>query len=465
MSVLNSTVLERAFLNGSTDFQQRIGNPSINGYSATIARLFDPMNGDMFNEFSRLLNGIAATYIDVRRFDNPLAILKKSAGVDWRFGFSERHIAVNYIKNRAPHYDSELLLKVERPEYHEWFYSLNYENQYSFSWSRFEMMQAFAADGYGFDDLLSATITQLYSSANYDEMTTMLQVFAEADHRLGGLFRYQISAAPTDESTAKELLKGIRTVAGRMKFPSMVYNHLPVPVHSDGSRLCLFVLPEVRASLDIDALAGVFQLQKADPEEYLYRIIEVPYFPIPNVYAVLADEDFIFWRDIMPGMEPPFYNPDNRTTKYNYFANAAVGCNPAAPVCVFTTESGTVVPTVTVATSGLSFSPNSGNVAPGGEIQLHLNLAGTVTGDTEDMIGVEPDAAIFEVSGTHTNADTSTSPIQLNSRTYVDDFAILHVQKAGLVAGDIITVTAKSAYIDPSGSTTDYTATFTATIV
>lgn len=474
MSVLNSTVLERCWLSGSSDFQQRIPNPSAGNYASTVAHLFDPMNGDLYNEFSRLLNGLAATYIDIRRFDNPLAFLKKNAGVSWRFGFSERRIAVHFLQGHAPRFDDESLLKVERPEFEEWFYSLNYENRYEFSWSRFEMMQAFSTDGYGFDELLEATITQMYSSANYDEMNAMLQTFAEADRRFdGGLYRYQISAAPSDEATAKELLKAIRTVAGRMKFPSLVYNHLPVPVHTDGSRLCLFVLPEVAASIDIDALSAVFQLGKADPSDYLYRIVEVPEFPIPNVYAILADEDFVYWRDIMPGMEPPFYNPGNRTTKYYYYANAAVGCNPAAPVCVFTTDAGSTIPTITVTPTTLAFVDDTIDVELGGTAKLDLSFTGTTKigeNDYSGVIVVEPDAATYEVAATRTTPggegeEDTVEAVPLNSRTYVDEFGILHTQKSGLAVGDEITITATSVYVNPSGATDTFTATATATVI
>lgn len=461
MSVLNSTVLERAFLNGSWDYQQRIGNPSQNGYAACVENLFNPMNGDMYNEFCHLMNGLVATYVDIRRFDNPLAFVKKPAS-DWRFGFSERHLAVHYLKCHSPRFDEETLLKVEPAEYEEWFYSLNYETQYEFSWSRYEMKQAFANDGYGFDELLAATITQMYSSASYDEMNAMLNTFAEADQRLGGIYRYNLSAAPTDEATAKELLKGIRAVAGRMKFPSQVFNHIPVPVHTDGSRLVLYVLPETMASIDVDALAAVFQLPKADPAEVSYRIVEVPYFPIPDVYAILADEDFIYWRDYMTGMEPPFYNPGNRTTKYYYYQSAAVGCNPAAPVCAFTTDANTTVPTITEAVTGIEFSPDSGNIERGGTLQLNVNLLGTVTGSDGEtgVIGVEPDAALFTLAA----VDDNNNAFDLNSRTYVDNHGILHCQRS-IPVGSVITVTATSAYINPSGATTTYTDTFTATVI
>ena len=451
MSVLNSTILERCWISAGNDFQQRIPNPQISSYSSTIEKLFDPMNGDMFNEFCGLLNGITATYVDIKRFENPLAILKKPS--NWQFGSSERHLAVHYLQGHSPRFDAEDLLRVERPEFEEWFYSLNYENRYEFSWSRYEIKQAFASDGYGYDDLLSATITQMLSSAAYDEMNTMLQTFAEADNRLGGLYRYHISAAPTDEATAKELLVGIRAVAGRMKFPSTRYNSLPVPVHTDGSRLVLYVLPEVMANLDVMALASVFQLQKADPSEIAYRIIEVPEFPIPNVYAILADEDFIYWRDYMTGMEPPFYNPGNRTMKYYYFASAAVGANPAAPVCVFTTDAATTIPTVTQSVTGMTLTAEESTVKLGGTVKLTVALTGSMS-PADTILTVQPNSAIYSLAA----VDGDSEPVELNSRTYVDEYGILHVQKSGLATGTVITVTAKSAYNNPSGSTTEYTA-------
>lgn len=454
MAVLNSTILERAWLSGSNDFQQRIPNPSANAYANVIGHIFAPMNNDLFNEFCMLLNGLNATYVDIKRFENPLRSLKKPATM---WGNSERHVAVKFLQAHAGKWDDETLLKVERPEFVEWFYSVAEPRRYEFSWSRQEIARAFAADGYGYDDLLSATITQMLSSADYDEMNIMIQMFAEADNRMGGLYRYQISGAPTTEAIGKELLTGIRAIAGRMKFPTMLYNHIPVPVYETPDTLILWTTPEVLANLDVNTLSSVFQLDRANIQ---YRIIEIPEFPIPNVYAALTSEDFIYYRDFMTGLEPPFYNPGNRTMKYYYWANALIGVNPAANCALFTTEANTVIPTVTMTPSSFAFSPDSATVHPGDDIQLHYALLGTVTGDSTGLIGVEPDSATFEIAAV--TALSAAKP--LNSRTYVDDYGVLHIQKTGLETGDVITVTATATYTNPSGSTSTYTDTFTATI-
>lgn len=456
MAVLNSTILERAWLNGSNDFQQRIPNPTINAYTNVIENLFAPYNADMFNEFTMLLNGLNATYVDYKRFENPLKVLKKSA-MSW--GNSERHVAIKYLAAHAGHFSDETLLKVEQPEFVEWFYSVGEPRRYEFSWSRQEIVRAFSRDGYGYDDLLQGTISQMLSSAEYDEMNIMIQMFAEGDARMGGLYRYHLSAAPTDEATGKELLTGIRAIAGRMKFPTMLYNHIPVPVHENSDTLVLWITPEVQANLDVNTLASVFNLDKADIQ---YRIITIPEFPIPNVYAALTSEDFIYCRDFMTGLEPPFYNPGNRTFKYYYWANMLIGVNPAANCVLFTTDANTAIPTITMTPTGLEFVDNALECVAGETVKLALNLVGTVQNDQIGVIGVEPDAALFSVSA----VDSDNEPIELNSRTYVDAYGILHTQKS-LDVGDVITVTATSVYDNPSTNEAlpNFTATATVTIV
>lgn len=458
MAVLNSTIIEKAWLEGSNDFQQRIPDPSIHGYAQAVDALFQPYNHDLFNEFSGLMNGLMGTYIESKLFENPLRELKKPAA---QWGNSERRVAVKYLKAHTYRPTSETLLKVEKPEYVEWFYSVQKPRRYEFSWSKYELQRVFATDGYGFDDLLSATLTQMYSSDNYDEMNIMIQMFAEGDARFDqGLYRWNISAAPTTEQTGKELLTAIRAAAGMMQFPSTKFNKIDVPVFENSDTLILWVTPETRANLDVQTLSAVFQLDKADIQ---YRIVTIPEFPIPNVYAALTSEDFVYARDVWYGVEPPFYNPENMTYKYYLQHSEMIGVNPAANCVLFTTDPATTLPTISVTVSGATFEPNTGDITIGGELQTNFKLTGTVGNDTLGLIGVEPDAATYEVS-----AMRSGAAIPLNSRTYVDEYGVLHLQRTGIEVGDVITVTATATYTNPSASSPApgaFTATFTATVV
>lgn len=455
MAVKNSTILTRAWLEASSDFQQRIPNPQVNSYANVIEHLFAPQNADLFNAFTGLLNGVAGVYVESKRFNNPLRdIIMKPAT---RFGNSERHVAVRFLQAHSGRLDSEDLLKLELPKFREFFYSVNEPRRYEFSWPREQLRRAFYEDGYGFEDLLAATIDQAYSSDAYDEMNIFIQCFAEADQRLGGLYREHLSAAPTTEATSRELLQKIRAIAGRMKFPTMLYNHIDIPVHETGETLVLWVTPETMSFIDVFGLATVFQLDKADIK---YRIIEIPEFPIPNVYAALTSEDFIFARDFQYGMEPPFYNPATQTYKYYLWHQELIGVNPVANCVLFTTDEQTVIPTITITPTGIDITATETELAkayPGGIVQLAVDLTGT---GAEGNIAVEPDAGLFSVSAIRGDA-----AIPLNSATFVDSYGRLHIQKTGIQADDVITVAVKSAYINPSGATTTFTDTLNVTIV
>lgn len=426
--------------------------------AATVDAIFDPYNNDLYNGFTSLLNGIMMTYVYSRRFDNPLRELKKPAR---QFGNTERMVAVKYMQGHSYKTDDETLLKLEMPEYREWFFSVNYKVRYEFSWPRVDLQRAFAEDGYGFNELMTATLDAQISSDQYDEMNTMIQQFATADALWeGGLFRNQISAAPTTEATARELLVKIKADAGKVKFPSSLYNAIDVPVFENNDTLVLWVTPEVDAYLDVMALAELFHVERA---EVNFRKIVIPEFPIPNVYAALTSEDFVYMRDVEYGVYP-FWNPSNLSDKFYLHHQAMVGANPAAICILYTTDEPTNVPTITMTPSGMAFSPNAVNVPVGGRVQLNLNLNGDVD-PAGNKIAVEPDAAIYSVSAVR-SVDEAVQAVQLNKRTYVDARGVLHVQKQGVQAGDIITITAtsKGAYVNPSGETTVYTATATATV-
>ena len=459
MAVQNSTIVQKAWLEGTNDFQQRIPNPDISGYATSVQALFEPYNSAPLNEFMGMLAGLSGSYVESKLFENPLRELKKPAA---EFGNTERHVAVKYLKAHSYKADDETLLKLEKPEFREWFYSVNQHRRYEFSWSKYELMRVMAGDGsgYGLDNLLASTLDTQRSSDNYDEMQVMINAFAMAD-KYYTLYRHNITAAPTTKELGQELLVKIKTDAGLMQFPSMRYNQLDVPTFETPESLILWTTPESDAYLDVMALAELFHVDRA---EVNFKKILIPEFPIPNVYTALTSDDFIFARDFWYGIEPPFYNPANRTYKYYLYHDQMIGTNPFANCVLFTTDTGTTLTSIKMETTGMSFTPATGNVPLGGTLQLNLALAGTVT-PTGTPVAVEPDAATYTVAATHT-AGSTTTPVELNSRTYVSSDGILHVQKSGnLVVGDKIVVTAKTAYVNPSDSkATDYTATFTATV-
>ena len=455
MAVKNSTILAKAWLSGSDDFQQRIPEPTQGMISQTINALFSPLNKRYLNQFMDVLvNRIGFTYVRGKRFENPLAVFKDGK-LD--YGTTIQEIAPKWIKAHSYMDDDETLLKLNRPEAAVWYHSMNREDRYDISIVRDELRQAFTEE-YGLNQLIARIMDVPINSDNYDEYRIMLHLLQEYDQRFG-FFKHELSGAPTDEETGKELLTAIRTYIGRLQFPSTLYNGVDdIPVFADPDELVLFVTPEVDANLDVQALAVLFNLDKADVP---VRKILVDEFLMANAQALLTTSDFFVCKDV-EYETTSFWNPQTLATNYYLHHWGVYSISPFVPAILFTTEDGTETSTITQTVSGITLSPDSGTIEPGGTQQLTVKLTGTIT-DNEDGVVVAPDAATFEVACTR-GEDPDTVSVPLNARTRVDRLGVLHVQKSGLETGDVITVTATSTYLNPSGITTEYTDSSTFTV-
>lgn len=454
MAVDNQTIIESIYLSGTNDYQQRIPDPTQNSISKTVDALFDPMNRVYFNQFmDALVNRIAFTYVKGKKWDNVLAPFK---GAKVNYGSTIQEIAPKWIKAHSYDDEDETLLKLRRPEAEAWYHSQNRKDQYAITINEEELRTAFT-DEYGLNNWVANIMTVPMSSDNYDEYRIMLQLLAEYEHRWG-FFKYHLSAVPTDEDTGKEFLTAIKAFAGKLQFPSTIYNSqaiTDIPVFAKPKELIMLVTPDTNASVDVNTLASVFHLDKADETRVTKVLIDE--FPIPNAVALLTTEDFFVCHDTLYA-NSSFYNPQRMDTTYflNHWGIYAV--SPFVPAILFTTAAGTVVNTVKQTVTGITLTAASANVNAGDSVQLKVTLAGTIAPDSDSVV-VAPNAATFEL----TAADSAGKSIDLNSRTYVDNFGVLHTQKS-LADGAVITITATSAYINPSGATTDYTATTTVTI-
>lgn len=439
----NMTILEKCWLEGTSDFQQRIPRPSINGIARTAEALQDPMNGDLWNEFRGLMNMIGFTIVLQRAFENPLAVFKKDP---LKWGKTIRMVAPKWIKAHAFDDSATDLLRMERVEYEQWFHTVNRMDKYKFDYNETELAWAVADDGgsNSLNMLLSSAVSVAINSDNYDEMLCMINQFAESDKRWKRpIFRHKLSTFPHDDASGAEFLKAVKTYTGKLKFPTVTYNSINVPVFARENELVLFVTPEVDAAVSVDTLARVFNIDQAEAK---MRKVVLPYFPIPGVVACLTTEDFFEVRDTKYGIYP-FFDP-NTLNQLNYLHHQEiVSASPYVPCILFTTDNGTEIPTVTMTTSGAKLTAITDHIKPGGELQLDFNLIGDVTAN-QNGIKVKPDSALFTVT-------IDGEPC--NSKTYVDRFGILHLQKSGIKDGDKVTITAVSTYINPTGSTTVYT--------
>lgn len=460
MAVDNATILDKVRIKGTDDYQQRIPSATQTGVANTVRYLFDPMNRQYLNDCVwNMVNRIGLTVMAQNApFENPLAIFKKE-NLYW--GSTVQEIAVKWIKAHGYKDDAEDLLKMHRPEAAVWFYEMNRRDQYPISWTDDELRQAFV-DDYGLNRFVAQIMETPRNSDNYDEMNIMLALIRHYEQNLG-FYKVHLDAAPSDETTAKTLLKALRSTAGRMQFPSTQYNALNVtdiPAYANPQQMVLLIEPEYLASLDVDALSAVFQLDKA---EVPYRIVQVPSLGIPGAVALLVSTDWYQVRDTMYGTTQ-FYNPQtvSNTLYLNHWG--IYGVSPFTPCALFTTDAGTRITLVTQTVTDFTLTPATGDVSAGDVVPLTPKLIATVT-PTGTAIEVAPNSATYEVSAKHgTKGATPGASFELDVNTFVDDQARLHVQRNGLEAGDIITVTGTATYVNPTDKTTEHSASCTFTV-
>lgn len=458
MAVDNSTILAHAWLQGTNDYQQRIPDPTQHGVDATIDALLDPMNKQYFNQFiDVLIMRIGDTFVHQQTFRNPLRVFKKSL---MRYGSTMQEIIPKWIRAHSYVDDAEDVFKMARPDVAQWFHSQNRRDRYDITINRDELRTAFTEEG-GLNRLVSSILDVPMNSDEYDEYRIMLQLIAQYEQKWG-FYKQQVSAI-NSEATAKAFLKQLRTYAGKLQFPNTIYNNgaIPdVPMFVKPSELVLFITPEVQASIDVDALAVLFNMEKAEVQQ---RTILIDEFPIPNVQALLTTEDFFMCRDT-EYTTTSAYNPKTLGTNYFLHHWGIYSVSPFVPAILFTTAAGTTVPTYTQSLTAITAAIADATPHAGEKTAITVTLTGTfVDGDSASVLdglhGVKlaPEAVTYEIGITR-DGDGVTDP-----RTFVDEYGVLHVGE-GLEVGDVITVTCKSTYVNPSGATTEMTDDVTATI-
>ena len=477
MAVNNSTILDRVWLNGSNDYQQRVPRETVSDMDATVSYLFAPENWDLYNQFVNvLINRIGATYVHQQAWRNPLAGFKKA---DLRWGDKLEEIAVKWVRSHSysdvP--DVEKLFGDYRPESAVWFHKINRQEYYPITVNREELMMAFAGDGEseGLNNYIAQIMEVPISSDEYDEYRIMLELFAYYEERMG-FFKRNLQSIPSDivdsADSAKTLLKMVKADAGRLAFPSSRY-HADVPelrdypVFARPEELIFLTTPEVRAAIDVDALMGAFHMEKGDIQE---RIVLVDEFPMAGVGAVLTTRDFFQCRDRLRQTTSQY---DGVTLNTNFFLHrwGMYSVSPVAPAICYTTDEGTSILTSTQIVSNIVVSTVSGNnVIPFGtkEVPLDVTLVGSITNNDNGAFEVRPDSATFGV--TVFESASGHSDLVKSARTYVDRNYVLHIgddvyeHMNDEAVPCVAYITATASYINPSGATDTFTTNFSLTL-
>lgn len=442
MAENNSTILNAVWLNGTNDFQQRVPQPTQSSIDRTVSALLDPLNSDLYNQFvDTLIKRIGMVKVHSDEWKNPLREFKGSSLI---YGTSIQEIAPKWIQAHAYSFDSTLL-DVNAPKAAEWFHSINRFDKYPISINDIEIRKSFT-DEFGLNNLVSGFLQQPINGDEYDEYRIMMQLIAIYEKKWG-FYKIELADSPTTAEGAKDLMTQVRTMTGKLRYPSMLYNAgvIDVPVFAKPEELMLLVTPDVEAYMDVNVLSSLFHVELADID---VRRIVVDEFPVPTCKALLTTKDWFVCHDTVKQMTS-FYDPSNLCTNYYYHRQGVYSMSPFVPAIMFTygAES-TTVNVVTEDVTGLTLTPATATVEKGGTLQLVAKLEGTVSGTGSEDFKVLPDSTSYEIVN-----DKGVCP----KATYVDRYDILHVGKT-VASGSKLTVKLTSSYINPSDTTTPYTA-------
>lgn len=366
------------------------------------------------NEFQTgLINRIGKTISYGMSFNNPLAVFKKGMLV---YGETVQELQTGLIQaesySAALDYTDGDIYRTQVPNTEANYHTRNRQDVFRITVNQSELTKAFLAPN-GVSDYISKLMSTPTTSDNLAEFKLMTSLFAQMNAR-SPFFKVQIPNLTSGTSTkdqALQALKKIRTVRGEMIFPSTRYNAAGFEMGVQPSEMVLFATPGFFASIDVDALAQLFHLEKADVG---YRTIELPEsaFNIPGCQAILTTDRFFQVYDTYFDIEDA-RNPLGRYTNYFLHHDAIISASRFAPVVMFTTEAGTPVAPVeplTAATVSLKVFDGDGNeVAAGGNVVRGMTYRAVAT-----LTATTP--ALNSLDGVSIPVDLSASGMTHNRR-------------------------------------------------
>ena len=164
----------------------------------------------------------------------------------------------------------------------------------------------------------------------------------------GSNLYYQIPVAEvTDETSAKSLVKAVRSVVKTMRFPSRQYNAKGVLNWVRPEDIYLLVTPETNAVLDVDVLAKAFNMDKTT---FMGNVVEVPGFGtgMEGTQALLVDKAFFQIYDTYRDILSTGINARHLTQNYYYHHQGVMAVSPFYNAIQFTTGEFVEPTTVTI---------------------------------------------------------------------------------------------------------------------
>ena len=317
--------------------------------SSTIADfgtpILDPANTAVLNDFVGLLKKVIYTAVWSKTFNSPLAQLE---GERMPLGQFVEEAYINPIKARGFNInDFAGLLQKYSAEVATEYLTINSDLQYCVTITREKLRNAFTSWD-NLEEFITGMTNALYNGAyitRYNQTKGLpLAAFKK------GAVKYEVITNPTNEATAKALVRKMRADYSKMQIPSTKFNAwqdvkgegaFALKTWSNPDDIVVLISADVEALIDVEVLAAAFNMSKAD---FLGRVIVVDDFSQYDddgqvavdgsmIKAMICDRAWFRIKTQDFALED-FRNPNNRTyqlylndtrmVNYSLFANAKI---------------------------------------------------------------------------------------------------------------------------------------------
>lgn len=292
------------------------------------------------NKFlTALFNKISQVYVDMLDAENPFA---RFYGRPIKYGDTIENIFVEtpegYDFNNNPNKveNGGSPFKKALPSVKTLYATLNFQQQYKTTISDVEIRRA-AYNPEGFSDLISRIIGSLPVSATLDRYFAVIAMLGNENIYADGIEQVEVTAQTRASIATKKLVSAYTN----MKFPNTKNNKMGVLNRTPLDRLLLVIKQDVLNDINLDYLAGVYNLDKVD---LIKKIIPIESFAVTyrntegelvttedNIDFVMLDTKGL---DLHNALEDSglLYNPEELYTNhfynvwdiisYKYFYNA-----------------------------------------------------------------------------------------------------------------------------------------------
>lgn len=287
-------------------YEDRFPTATEENYKEIGTMIIDQPN--VKNDFiNTLTNKIGLTAFLTKVYSNPLKDFKKGElpyGQTIEQIFTDIIKAKDYSQQQDDNVATEVLGKADENPVKVEYKSENFRHKYKITVSNVQLTKAFQSKN-GLSTLVNELVAVPVNSAEFDEYLQIKGLVDTASYA-----KEVIVADPTSSGGAKALVKTLRTYARKLAFLSTKYNKMGVHTFSKAEDLHIITTPEVEAELDVELLAQVFNITKA---EVPTRMTIVDSFGDKDRVAVLVDKDFIQYYTTLSESR----NQENPATLFN----------------------------------------------------------------------------------------------------------------------------------------------------